>query len=127
MEEKNTTLKDIIKEIDFRLTHLEDMEYDNRKLMLKLVQQGNTIVEFLKQLEVSEPTVGFEEEFPFKKEEPMDTKEGLLNSLLERSGRILSIKELVSDFMDKHKELKELEEELQKHKKDITPGQVGDA
>jgi len=52
MAEKNVTLKDLIKDIDFRLTHLEDLEYDNRKLMIKLVKQGNTIVEFLKQLEV---------------------------------------------------------------------------
>ena len=52
MAEKNTTLKDLIKEIDFRLTHLEDMEYDNRELMIKLVKQSNQVVEFLKNIEI---------------------------------------------------------------------------
>ena len=42
-------LIEIIQDIDFRLTHLEDIEMDNRKFMAKLVKQGNTIVEFLKQ------------------------------------------------------------------------------
>ena len=39
---------EIIRDIDYRLTHLEDMEADNRKLIAKLVKQGNTVVEFLK-------------------------------------------------------------------------------
>ena len=42
---------EIIQDIDYRLTHLEDMEMDNRKLIAKLVKQGNTIVEFLKEFE----------------------------------------------------------------------------
>ena len=29
--------------------------------------------------------------------------------------------------MDKHKDLKELEEELEKNKDDITPGQIGES
>ena len=45
-------LIEIIQDIDFRLTHLEDIEMDNRKFMAKLVKQGNTIVEFLKQFNV---------------------------------------------------------------------------
>ena len=40
------SLIDIIQDIDMRLTHLEDMEMDNRKLIAKLVKQGNTIVKF---------------------------------------------------------------------------------
>ena len=40
---------EIIQDIDARLTHLEDMQMDNRDLIVKLVKQGNTIVEFLKQ------------------------------------------------------------------------------
>tara|TARA_Y100001938_G_C8059172_1_gene416181 strand:+ start:1225 stop:1569 length:345 start_codon:yes stop_codon:yes gene_type:complete len=114
MAEKNTTLKDLIKDIDFRLTHLEDMEYDNRKLMIKLVKQGNTIVEFLKQLEVTEPPSLEEELFPRK--EP-----------LVSADKIATIRELVDEFMDKAADLKEFEEELQKHKDKITPGQVGES
>ena len=40
-------LIEIIQDIDFRLTHLEDIESDNRKLIVKLVQQGNQMIEFL--------------------------------------------------------------------------------
>tara|TARA_B100001250_G_scaffold161117_1_gene138389 strand:- start:827 stop:1171 length:345 start_codon:yes stop_codon:yes gene_type:complete len=114
MAEKNVTLKDLIKEIDFRLTHLEDMEYDNRKLMIKLVKQGNTIVEFLKQLEVTEP--------PSLEEEMFLPKEPLVSA-----DKLADIRELVDEFMDKASELKEFEEELKKHKDKLTPGQVGEA
>ena len=37
---------EVIQDIDMRLTHLEDIQMDNRKLIAKLVKQGNTIVEF---------------------------------------------------------------------------------
>tara|TARA_Y100000004_G_scaffold24159_1_gene24407 strand:- start:374 stop:718 length:345 start_codon:yes stop_codon:yes gene_type:complete len=114
MAEKNVTLKDLIKDIDFRLTHLEDLEYDNRKLMIKLVKQGNTIVEFLKQLEVTEPPPLEEEMFP--------QTDPLLSS-----DKITTIKELVDEYMDKFEDLKEFEEELKKHKDKITPGQVGES
>ena len=111
---KNTTLKDLIKDIDYRLTHLEDMEYDNRKLMIKLVKQGNTIVEFLKQLEITEPP-SLEEEL-FSQREPLVSSE-----------KITNIKSLVEEYMDKFEDLKEFEEELKKHKDEIIPGQVGES
>ena len=38
-----------------------------------------------------------------------------------------SLKQLLDDYMDRHKDLKELEEELKKHKDEITPGQVGES
>ena len=105
----------MIKEIDFRLTHLEDMEYDNRKLMIKLVKQGNTIVEFLKQLEVTEPA-SLEEELFSSSNQPLVSSE-----------KVATIRELVDEFMDKASELKEFEEELEKHKDKLTPGQCGEA
>ena len=37
------------------------------------------------------------------------------------------IKELVDEYLDRAKDLKELEKELKKHKDQITPGQIGDA
>ena len=46
------SIVEIIQDIDYRLTHLEDIYADNRELMVKLVKQGNTIVEFLKQFNV---------------------------------------------------------------------------
>ena len=51
MAQEKITLKDLIKRIDFRLTHIEDISADNRALIVKLVKQGNTIVQFLKQFD----------------------------------------------------------------------------
>ena len=113
MSEKNITLKELIRDIDYRLAHLEDIYADNRKIMVKLVKQGNTIVEFLKQFDISEPEP---EQFSGLPALP-DMKETTM----------VSLKELLDDYMEKHKELKELEEELEKHKDDITPGQIGES
>ena len=112
------TLIDIIQDINFRLTHLEDMEADNRKLIVKLVQQGNTMVQFLKQFDVEELNpedlmVEKLPELPFFDEEKVARTEGL--------------KDLIDDIIDKHKDLKEFEEELEKHRNEITPGQVGES
>ena len=54
MSNKNITLKELMKNIDYRLIHLEDITADNREIMIKLVQQGNMIVEFLKQFDLEE-------------------------------------------------------------------------
>ena len=112
------TLIDIIQDINFRLTHLEDIEVDNRKLMVKLVQQGNTVVEFLKQFNIEEidpENLMIERlpELPFLDEDRVAKTEGL--------------KDLIDDIIDKHKDLKEFEEELEKYKNEITPGQVGES
>ena len=112
------SLIDIIQDIDFRLTHLEDIEMDNRKFMAKLVKQGNTIVEFLKQFDV-EPV------------DPEDLEIGLglppLPEYEDRMERTVAIKELIDDILDRHQDLKEFEDELEKHKDKITPGQVGES
>ena len=112
------TLIDVIQDINFRLTHLEDMEVDNRKLMVKLVQQGNTMVEFLKQFDVEEidpENLMIESlpELPFLDEDRVTRTEGL--------------KDLIDYIIDKHKDLKEFEDELKKYKNQITPGQVGES
>ena len=44
MSEKNITLKELIKSIDFRLTHIEDIGADNRKLIVKLIKQQSIII-----------------------------------------------------------------------------------
>ena len=56
MDEKRTTLKELIQNIDYRLTHLEDISADNRALIVKMIKQGNQIVEFLKRFDVEEVT-----------------------------------------------------------------------
>ena len=112
------SLIEIIQDINFRLTHLEDMEADNRKLMVKLVQQGNTMVQFLKQFDVEEidpENLMIERlpELPFFDEDRVARTEGL--------------KDLIDDIIEKHKDLKEFEDELEKYKNEITPGQVGES
>ena len=116
--ETKRSLIEIIQDIDFRLTHLEDIEADNRQALIKLVQQGNTMVQFLKQFDVEELNpedlmVEKLPELPFFDEEKVARTEGL--------------KDLIDDIIDKHKDLKEFEEELEKHRNEITPGQVGES
>jgi len=113
-----TSIIEIIQDIDFRLTHLEDMELDNRKLIVKLVQQGNTMIEFLKQFDIEEL-------------DPRELEIGLLPELPsmdeERMSRTVALKDLIDDIIEKHKDLKEFEDELEKYKNEITPGQVGES
>ena len=113
------TLHEILLDIKYRLDHLEDIEADNRALIVKLIKQSNSIVRFLASIDLEPVGNEFEGfEFPSQSEEEMSE---------ERSNRITSIKQLIDEFMDKHKDLKEFEKELKKHKDDITPGQIGDA
>ena len=111
------TLHELLTSINSRLGHLEDIEADNREIIIKLVKQGNQIVKFLQQIEVEDITDDFEELStpPLSKDDE------------ERSEKIQHIKEVVEEYMSKHKDLKEFEEELQKHKKDITPGTIGES
>ena len=112
------SLIDIIQDIDFRITHLEDIEMDNRKLIAKLVKQGNTIVEFLKQFNVEEINP-----------EEIEIGMGLppLPNTEERMGRTAALKDIIDDILDRHADLKEFEKELKKHRDKITPGQVGES
>ena len=110
------TLHEILLDIKYRLDHLEDIEADNRALIVKLIRQSNSIVRFLAQIDLEPADVEFEDmELP-----PIN------NSTIE-SGKVKSLKELIDEYMDKHKDLKEFEEELKKNKDDITPGQVGES
>ena len=111
---------EVIQDIDARLTHLEDMQMDNRDLIVKLVKQGNTIVEFLKDFKIEEI-------------DPEDLKLEMgmslppLSSNKERIERTEGLKELIDDIIDRHSDLKEFEDELKKHKDKIVPGQVGES
>ena len=118
--ELETSLINLIEEIDFKLNHLEDMEADNRKLIAKLVKQGNTIVKFLKQFEVSEVD-------PDEMSVEMGMSLPPLNNSDDKIKRTEDLKELIDDILDRHADLKEFEKELKKHKDKITPGQVGES
>ena len=111
------TLHEILLDIKYRLDHLEDIEADNRALIVKMIKQGNSIVKFLSQIDIEPIDSPFDDiELPPIKEEKSIKPE-----------RLIHIKELIDEYMDKHKGLKELEEELKKNKVMITPGQIGES
>ena len=122
MSDKSPTLKEILKDIDSKINHIEDMTFDNGSIIIKLVKQGNQIVSFLKQLEIDavseEYTDGYFDDMSLTS---VSNQEKLELKKLE------SLKELVDNFMEKQEDLKEFEEELKKHKDDITPGTVGES
>ena len=99
--------------LDAKINHIEDMTADNRDTIIKLVKQGNQIVEFLRNIEIDE--IDDFEDISISSEDR------------ERSSRIQSLKELIDEFIDKHQDLKELEKELKKNKVMLTPGQIGEA
>ena len=114
----DNTLHELLSSIDSRLGHLEDIEADNRDVIIKLVKQGNQIVKFLKQIEIEDITDDYFEDISA----PVLSKSDRV-----RSERIRHIKEIVEEYMGKHKDLQEFEEELKKHRKEITPGTIGES
>ena len=111
------TLHEILLDIKYRLDHLEDMEADNRALMVKLVKQSNSVVKFLSSIDM-EPV-----DSPFGNMELPSTEKDNLS----KSEKFKNLKELIDEFMDKQKDLKEFEEELKENKEMLTPGQSGEA
>jgi len=110
------TLHEILLDIKYRLDHLEDIEADNRALIVKLIKQTNSIVKFLASIDM----------------EPVDDIFGgvELPSMSKSSiepGKIKDLKEMIDEFLEKKDELKELEEELKENKEMLTPGQTGEA
>ena len=108
------TLKEILQDIDARIAHIEDINADNREVIIKLVKQNNQIVEFLKGIDIE-----IEKEIGSSVPNIPESKKNI--------NKFVHIKELIDEYMDKHKDLQELEKELKKHKCDITPGQIGEA
>ena len=114
----DNTLHELLSSINSRLGHLEDIEADNRDVIIKLVKQGNQIVKFLKNIEIEDVTDDYFEDIIA----PVLSKSDQV-----RSERIRHIKEIVEEYMGKQKGLKEFEEELKKHKNEITPGTIGES
>ena len=115
-KEKEIKLAKVLQDMSFSLKHIEDIMADDRQLLVKLVKQNNTIVDYLKQLEID-----IVEEY----------ENGIVPELSEeeqqRIKKAKELKEVLNEFMDKRKDLKEFEKELKKNKDMLTPGQVGDA
>ena len=111
------TLHEILLDIKYRLDHLEDIEADNRTLIVKMIKQGNSIVKFLAKIDIETVDGGFEDmSLPPMKEDKQ-----------RKSGRVRSLRELIDEFMKKTEEMKEFEDELKKHKNKINPGQMGES
>ena len=111
------TLHELLLMMDARLKHIEDITADNRAVIIKLVKQSNQVVQFLKQIEIDD----FPDEFEDITSPPLSKGEKI------RSNKMQELRELVEEFMERHDDLKEFEEELKKHRKDLTPGQIGES
>ena len=110
------TLHELLLMMDARLKHIEDMSADNRAIIIKLVKQNNSIVSYLKQLEIE-----VVEDYDMEEPLPVGAQTNLPKD------KLLELKELFEDFNSRKKELKEFEKELEKHKDKLTPGQVGES
>jgi len=117
MEITKSKLKNALDEIDAKISHVEDIESDNRKLLIKLTKQGNQIVKFLQGLELQDITEDIPEEFNLPTTEaPIETE------------KFEHIKKLLDEYLDENmSDLKEFEEEMEKHKDKVTPGQIGES
>ena len=114
-EKKEIKLAKVLQDMSHSLNHIEDIMADDRQVLVKLVKQNNTIVDYLKQLEIDivddyETSVMSE----YSEEEKKKMK------------KAQELKEVLNEFMDKRKDLKEFEDELKKNKDMLTPGQVGE-
>ena len=111
------TMKEMLKMIDAKINHIEDITADNREVIIKLVRQNNQIVKFLSQIEIEDITDDYSDmsNLSLSKPEKVDYE------------RMEYIKNMVDTYMNKQKELKELEDELKKYKNEITPGQIGES
>ena len=110
-------IESMLKMLDAKIEHIEDITADNRTVIIKLVKQGNQIVKFLSNIEIEDVTSDFEN----------ITSPPISESEKIRSNKMEELKELVEDYMDKHKDLKEFEEELEKNKDKLTPGTIGES
>ena len=115
-EKKEIRLEKVLQDMSYSLNHIEDIMADDREILVKLVKQNNSIVDWLKQVELDvvddyedilQPPLSEEEKKKMKKYE--------------------SLKVILDEFMSKRKDLIEFEKELKKHKDQLTPGQVGES
>ena len=112
----DSTLHELLLMIDAKLNHLEDISADNRAIIIKLVKQGNQVVEFLKKLEVD-----IDEEYG------IETPPSFSDTIGINDKKLAEIQKIFDEFNSKKEDLKEFEKELKKHKDKLTPGQLGES
>ena len=81
------TLHEILLDIKYRLNHLEDIEADNRALIVRIIKQGNSIVKFLAKIDIEPVDREFE-----------DIELPPIGKPIE-SGKIRSLRELIPYFL----------------------------
>ena len=112
----DSTLHELLLMIDAKLNHLEDISADNRAIIIKLVKQGNQVVEFLKKLEVD-----IDEEYG------IEAPPTFSDTISINDKKLAEIQKIFDEFNSKKEDLKEFEKELKKHKDKLTPGQLGES
>ena len=103
------TMREMLKMIDAKIEHIEDISADNRAIIVKLVKQNNEIVKFLKSLELDIVT----EENSYESE-PQDDK-------------LLKLMQLVEEFKENNEDFKKFLDEIEENKDEIVPGQFGES
>ena len=95
-KEKEIRLEKVLQDMSFSLKHIEDIMADDRALLVKLVNQNNTIVDYLKQLEIDIVD---------------DYENSMVSELSEEEQKKIKkakeLKEVVEDFMAMKKDLNE--------------------
>ena len=124
----NKKADDILNTMNDRIAHIEDAIMDFRKVLVKIASQGNSIVSFLKELEIDELDDYTSEKIP-SFEEFVKTNTSKNKKIEITSGPIAvkKIQEVLETLIEDSKQLKELEKELEKNKDKITPGQYGES
>ena len=117
MSNEFTTIKEMLEDIDMKINHVEDMVADHRTVIVKLVKQNNTIVKFLRELD-DDIHDSYQEEYG----ESLPTPSRFI-----KEHKLADVQELIDEYMEKNKGLKELEKELEENKDKITPGLHGES
>jgi len=103
------TMKEMLRMIDAKIEHIEDITADNRAIIVKLVKQNNEIVKFLKTLELDIIT-----------EETQDDRFG-------QDDKLSKLMQLVEEFKENNEDFKKFLEEIEENKDDIVLGQFGES
>jgi len=115
---QNELMVDLLVCINKRMDKIdEDIDYAGN-VLIDIVNQGNQIVEVLSQ---------FDDDIPEEYDDIPEEYEFGLESDRRHDSRFRSVGDLLEEYVNKHKELKEFEKELKKYKKDLALGQVGES
>ena len=103
----DTTLHEILLNMDARLKHIEDITADYRAVIIKLVRQSNEVVKFLKQIDFAEVPSNYT---TFYKN---NLNDDINQGKIKYNSKILHQSKLVSYFNGDY-EISKIEEDLEK-------------